>query len=196
MTSLDRRVEDSEWLRQKYHKEGLTQREIADIVGCAHKTISNRMREFGISTTRSLEDRFQLRVEEGDEAECWEMRTGDTDTRAKFRVDGRVETAPRAAYLIRGTDPGEKQVNHTCDNPLCVNMNHLYIGTQSDNLQDAIERGRVPDRDHSGENNPNSKLSEDEVQEIRKRDKSAKELSDEYDVSIHTIYYIWSGGWS
>ena len=58
-------------------------------------------------------------------------------------------------------------VRHRCDNPPCVNPNHLVIGTQLDNIRDRIERGREGDR--SGEANGRAKLSSADVVEIRKK---------------------------
>lgn len=51
--------------------------------------------------------------------------------------------AHRLSYLLHyGPPPDDKLVLHACDNPPCVNPEHLYLGTQSDNMQDAIRRGR------------------------------------------------------
>lgn len=51
--------------------------------------------------------------------------------------------AHRFAYLIfKGPLPANDLVLHHCDNPTCVNPDHLYIGTQRDNMQDALARGR------------------------------------------------------
>jgi HNH endonuclease len=44
-------------------------------------------------------------------------------------------------YLVHG-DPGDLKVLHACDNPPCVNPNHLFIGTNSDNMFDAVDKGR------------------------------------------------------
>ena len=57
-------------------------------------------------------------------------------------------------------------VCHTCDNPSCVNPEHLFLGSQLDNMRDMIAKGRQPDR--SGENNPRSKLSKEDVLLIRR----------------------------
>ena len=55
------------------------------------------------------------------------------------------EYAHRVAWMLaKGPIPPRKQVNHLCDVPLCVNPDHLYVGTQLDNMRDASERGRFP----------------------------------------------------
>jgi len=54
-------------------------------------------------------------------------------------------SAHRVAWMLaKGPIPPRKQVNHLCDVPLCVNPDHLYVGTQLDNMRDASERGRFP----------------------------------------------------
>lgn len=60
-----------------------------------------------------------------------------------FTVNGLTINAQRAAYVIRyGFIPPKYAVLHTCDNPLCVNWEHLAAGTYAANAQQAIERGR------------------------------------------------------
>lgn len=73
--------------------------------------------------------------------------------------------AHRLSYLIhKGGIPKRRQVLHRCDNPACVNPDHLFLGTSKDNLQDMKAKGR-----HLyGCRNSTSKLSDKEVLEIRK----------------------------
>lgn len=74
--------------------------------------------------------------------------------------------AHRAAFALhKGIDPGKKLVCHTCDNPKCVNPDHLFLGTYQDNMTDMAAKGRA--RRSDGENNPNSKLDWRAVLEIR-----------------------------
>jgi hypothetical protein len=63
--------------------------------------------------------------------------------------------------------PRGKVVRHTCDNPVCVNPQHLELGTQLDNVRDRVERGREGDR--SGIKNGRAKVTPDVVREIRRR---------------------------
>lgn len=60
-------------------------------------------------------------------------------------IRGRQTTAHRVSYeLFVGDVPEKKIVCHSCDNPRCVRPDHLWIGTQSDNLLDMYEKGRFP----------------------------------------------------
>ena len=70
--------------------------------------------------------------------------------------------------LANGTIPNGMYVLHKCDNKLCANPNHLYIGTKSDNSIDAYARGQMDNIRHpSREDHPLSILTEDQVKEIR-----------------------------
>lgn len=55
----------------------------------------------------------------------------------------KVETAHRIAWEIEnGVHPGDMMVLHSCDNTICVNPDHLRVGTQLDNMADAVKRNR------------------------------------------------------
>lgn len=113
---------------------------------------------------------------------------------------GKRQRANRAMWEITNgpIPPGEGYhgtvVMHTCDNPICVNPDHLRIGTQGDNTLDMCAKGRnVPAYDRNGVKHPmaSPKLNDDAIREIRTAPKSAcKAMADKYDLDMRNVYQI------
>lgn len=102
----------------------------------------------------------------------------------------RTYSAHRVSYAFHhGIDPAEMCVMHTCDNPRCINPDHLELGTHTDNMRDMVEKGRST----IGETNPNSKLSESTVLKIVaeiKRGKNNTEIAAEHPVTHSQVSLI------
>src|SRR6185437_15023961 len=99
-----------------------------------------------------------------------------------------VITAHRYAWIRRhGPIPPGLCVLHRCDNPPCVNVEHLFIGTQTDNMADMKRKSRQA----KGRRFPQAKLSPESVAEIRSRYASGgvthQTLADEFHVARQTI---------
>lgn len=141
-------------------------------------------------TIRRVITRFERFIDKTDG--CWNW-TGakNKEGYGQFTINNRNHRSNRIAYLIYvGDIPEEMNVCHTCDNPSCVNPKHLFLGTRSDNMKDAYKKGR---KTNKGSNNPNSKLKEYQVIEIRNKYKSGikqVDLANEYAVSRHVIFDI------
>lgn len=87
-----------------------------------------------------------------------------------LKIKGKTEYAHRLSYsLHNGEIDSDIKVCHKCDNPSCVNPYHLFLGTQSDNMKDCYDKGRSKIKPHSmsGAENPNAKLTEEEVIKIK-----------------------------
>lgn len=115
----------------------------------------------------SVEERFWRRVRGGtDETVCWlwEGATNDEGYGQIF-IDGRLDYVHRLSFRIhKGPLRDEDIVLHSCDVPACVNPNHLSAGTDQDNSDDKMRKGR--DRKARGEDSPSARLSETSVREI------------------------------
>ncbi len=77
---------------------------------------------------------------------------------------------------------------HTCDNPLCINLEHIVLGTPKDNSNDMKVRGRC--NTTRGEHRSDAKLTSQDVHEIRCSDERQQVLADRYGVSQPTISRI------
>lgn len=111
------------------------------------------------------------------------------------RVVGSVVYVHRLSYEENfGIIPNGLVVRHSCDNPACFNPEHLALGTQKDNMQDASERGRVNKTIKArGEAQGLSKLTNEQVLYIRESDKGSTTLGRELGVHRCTISRIRSG---
>lgn len=123
--------------------------------------------EWWLRAAKRTEDRFWSNVDKsaGDDG-CWNW------TRAKFHYGHGATTvvcgklakqfhAHRLAWAYVHNEPvadnrDGKFLLHSCDNPSCVNPKHLRFGTQKENMQDRVDRGRSG----KGESNPRNKITE------------------------------------
>lgn len=146
----------------------------------------------------SVSERFWTKVERGRDEECWPWRASRLpDGYGQFGFDGAVKRAHRVAYFLTYGDFDKSlEVRHTCDNPPCCNPAHLLTGTHTDNMRDMAERGRAVCRDQKGEANPLSKLTADQVRQIR-ADRFAgemvKDIASRYGVTRSAVSMILSG---
>jgi hypothetical protein len=108
---------------------------------------------------------------------------------------GRFIHLSRYVYLTqKGPIPEGLVVRHKCDNPLCINLGHLELGTQLDNIYDMLKRGRR--KSTFGANNPRARLTEKSVVEIINLFRNGgtySEIAGRFNVSVSCIQKIISG---
>lgn len=95
-----------------------------------------------------VEGRFWSKVLKGTDQECWLWNASRIkDGYGKFSVSGVYQQSHRISWqLTNGPIPDGLCVLHRCDNPPCVNPNHLFLGTNLDNVRDMFAKGRNPSR--------------------------------------------------
>ena len=134
--------------------------------------------------------RFLKFVDIGPPDECWEWKgaVADDGYGAFWWAEKNIQRANIAAYeFFIGSRHG-LCVCHSCDNPLCVNPNHLWLGTNAQNTADCTIKGRHNPR--KGEEHPVAKLDTDTVQEIRRlyrEGRSLTKLARKFKVHIMTV---------
>lgn len=127
-----------------------------------------------------------------DPDECWVWKGAvSASGRAHMQADrrGSYSNASRIAYrVLVGPIPEGQWVLHTCDNALCCNPKHLYLGDHKRNMQDVADRGR-----QAGERHPSAKLTAEQVDQIRASTERSRVLADRYDISMSHVAHIRKG---
>lgn len=146
----------------------------------------------------SLADRFMQYVEPG--PGCWEWQSfRDPNGYGRLNIktdDGRYlpALAHRISWeLFRHKLTSEQQVCHKCDNPGCVNPEHLFVGDPAANCADKIAKGRMRYGVSKGEQHGGAKLTEDQVREIRKSVGPSRIVGEKYGVSGRQVRDIRAG---
>ena len=124
---------------------------------------------------------------------CWVwMSTLDKLGRAVCNINYKVRRAHRCVWEVYVSPiPEGKQCLHHCDNKYCVNPEHLYIGTHTDNMRDIWKRKPI---DRHGERAPKSKLKDSQVRYIRwkKGAMTGKQLAQQFGITHQSVYDIWN----
>jgi hypothetical protein len=148
-----------------------------------------------------LEKRFWARVEKRGPSECW-LWTAATNGVGYGTIfsggerAGRMVLAHRLSFEIhKGTIPKGHYVCHHCDNPRCVNPEHLFAGTPRENTQDMFAKGRWSAAPIRGAAQAQAKLSDDQVREIRARIGRVplRDIAAEFGVSKSLVWNIKAG---
>jgi len=147
---------------------------------------------------KSVARRLAMRTVKNNRTGCIEWMNGATAKGGYGRLAvnrGRWVRAHRAAWvLLHGAIPLGMCVCHTCDNPRCCNVDHLFLGTPADNNRDMMRklRGKSPPV-HYGERHHNTTLTAAQVLTIKTEKHTLDRLAQKYGVSAKTIWRIKKG---
>lgn len=137
----------------------------------------------------SVNERFWSKVDVRGPEECWPWKFGVNSSGYGVFCGllRRQMIAHRFSWeIVNGPIPTGLNVCHSCDNPPCVNPRHLFIGTTAENAADRNLKGRQS----KGQTHPVSKLTDNDVQEIRTSRASGARLSIRFGVSRTQISNI------
>ena len=141
-------------------------------------------------------ERFWSKVAKVDSG-CWEWQ-GSLTLRGygQSYFTGTSKGAHQVSWLIHHEVWPKLYVLHKCDNRKCINPDHLFLGNAVDNRRDCVKKGRAKFNPKKGENAPNSRLTNEQVKDIKNKIKSgirSVDLAREYSVSRNYIGMIKRG---
>lgn len=119
---------------------------------------------------------------------CWIWRNANKKTGyGILNYHGQAISAHRYSYTIfKGPIPKKYEVCHTCDVRNCVNPEHLFLGTKSDNMQDCLNKKKFS----NGEKHYAAKITEENVKQIRLRrsmGEKIKNIANDFGISISSV---------
>ena len=141
---------------------------------------------------KSFTERFNAKwLKDADGCHIWQFGTKGNGY-GFMRYKGKDRLAHRIAWEeAHGEIPAGIMVCHHCDKPSCVNVAHLFLGTQSDNMRDMVSKNRHPYV--HGEKNAKAKLTDQQAIAILNSTLSSRKLAAIYGVSKPTILNIKNG---
>jgi hypothetical protein len=97
------------------------------------------------------------------EGECWIWQGSKSESGyGRINIRPRIQRAHRVSYeVFVGPIPDGAEIMHSCDNPACVNPEHLSPGTHRQNMEDAASKGRMARL--KGQENPSASLCDSQV---------------------------------
>jgi hypothetical protein len=131
-------------------KNGKTVKDAAREIGINYKTVISRIRRHKLivplkSRPIDASVRFWSKTKKVGDCIEWQAGFKNIEGYGAFKLNGKSINASRAAYILtHGKIPDGLIVCHKCDNPKCVNVDHLFLGTNYDNYWDAVNKGRRP----------------------------------------------------
>jgi hypothetical protein len=139
-------------------------------------------------------DRFWSKVNVRLPNDCWEWQANLGKGYGMFWFSKTAIVAHRVAWImLRGDIPKGMNVLHKCDNRKCVNPNHLFIGTQSDNVNDMLQKGRGGDY-RNGKTKKFNILEIEDINNMKSSGASLRNIALKYHTTHTTIQRAISDG--
>jgi hypothetical protein len=122
---------------------------------------------------------------------CWLWLGSLWKGYGRLQLNGRSQKAYRVAWrAFRGVVPQGLHVLHRCDVRCCVNPDHLFLGTNHDNVTDMVKKRRHLSRIRPGESHSAAKLDENKVRRIRDGAERGVDLAEEFGVTPTLIWMV------
>ena len=153
--------------RREHGKPGARCKECVRVAARAQRRAAGKMPK-----SLPLEARFWAKVAKGARDACWPWQGTGTRGYGKIhdKVTGKMIRATQVAWeLANGPLPAGAHILHKCDRPPCVNPDHLFLGTNDDNIADKLRKGRQRNGAHvyRGERHHGTSLTTEQVLAIR-----------------------------
>ena len=148
------------------------------------------MSSLNLLTPKRANERFAARVNKTDNG-CWNWVGGKTVKGYGnfYFASGVYVLAHRWAWMeAHGPIPDSLFVCHRCDNRLCVRLDHLFLGTNLDNLADMVSKGRQA----KGNKKWSCRLTEKQVYEIRALAGVSREIARDLGLPWSTVWSVWN----
>lgn len=143
---------------------------------------------------KKIINRFNRNVAKNTQNGCWEWKLRPmSDGYGVLVIGGKVWVlAHRLAWVLKyGSIPEGQCVLHKCDNRICVNPEHLFLGDNLDNIEDRVNKNRTSHASRNvGELNGNSKLSNEAMNDIWLSSEPYKQIARKFGISMSNITRI------
>lgn len=132
------------WIRSKSQLKTAIERAL-DNESLRIAFVNEILHQIPSQPSETMAKRFWKKVDIRGEDECWSWKAGKNQYRCGiFYFNGCFRAAPRIAFFLKHGYLPNGVACHRCDNPNCVNPNHIYDGTRSENMLDMYRKGRHP----------------------------------------------------